>query len=414
MPRFTYHKHRPNLWEDLDLNELVNAMSDFLLGSGFGEPADGDNRASQEELKEAILNALMTSNLLPDEDLQRLFESDQTLNEFLEKVIERLMQEGFIQPSQNGTGSMDESDAQGEAGGAGPPVKFELSEKGTDFLGYRALRDLMGALGKSAMGSHDTQDLATGVEASGPSKPYEFGDTLNLDVSETLLNTIRRTRSLETDEQGGLDVDYQDLVVRQTEYRSSCATVVMLDCSHSMILYGEDRFTPAKKVALALSHLLRTQYPGDSLRIVLFHDSAEEIPLSMLGRVKVGPHYTNTREGLRVAQRILARERKDMKQIVMVTDGKPTALTLDDGRIYRNPFGLDPKVIGLTLKEVINCRRQNIMINTFMLARDYELVAFVAKVSELTRGKAYFTSPYDLGEAVLMDFLKKKRNRVTH
>ena len=414
MPRFTYHKHRPNLWEDLDLNELVNAMSDFLLGSGFGEPADGDNRASQEELKEAILNALMTSNLLPDEDLQRLFESDQTLNEFLEKVIERLMQEGFIQPSQNGTGSMDESDAQGEAGGAGPPVKFELSEKGTDFLGYRALRDLMGALGKSAMGSHDTQDLATGVEASGPSKPYEFGDTLNLDVSETLLNTIRRTRSLESDEQGGLDVDYQDLVVRQTEYRSSCATVVMLDCSHSMILYGEDRFTPAKKVALALSHLLRTQYPGDSLRIVLFHDSAEEIPLSMLGRVKVGPHYTNTREGLRVAQRILARERKDMKQIVMVTDGKPTALTLDDGRIYRNPFGLDPKVIGLTLKEVINCRRQNIMINTFMLARDYELVAFVAKVSELTRGKAYFTSPYDLGEAVLMDFLKKKRNRVTH
>ena len=414
MPRFTYHKHRPNLWEDLDLNELVNAMSDFLLGSGFGEPADGDNRASQEELKEAILNALMTSNLLPDEDPQRLFESDQTLNEFLEKVIERLMQEGFIQPSQNGTGSMDESDAQGEAGGAGPPVKFALSEKGTDFLGYRALRDLMGALGKSAMGSHDTQDLATGVEASGPSKPYEFGDTLNLDVSETLLNTIRRTRSLETDEQGGLDVDYQDLVVRQTEYRSSCATVVMLDCSHSMILYGEDRFTPAKKVALALSHLLRTQYPGDSLRIVLFHDSAEEIPLSMLGRVKVGPHYTNTREGLRVAQRILARERKDMKQIVMVTDGKPTALTLDDGRIYRNPFGLDPKVIGLTLKEVINCRRQNIMINTFMLARDYELVAFVAKVSELTRGKAYFTSPYDLGEAVLMDFLKKKRNRVTH
>jgi Ca-activated chloride channel family protein len=237
---------------------------------------------------------------------------------------------------------------------------------------------------------------------------------MNLDVSETLLNTIRRTQSLEVKDGEGLDVGYEDLVVRQTEYRSSCATVVMLDCSHSMILYGEDRFTPAKKVALALSHLLRTQFPGDSLRIVLFHDSAEEIPLSMLGRVKVGPHYTNTREGLRVAQRILARERKDMKQIVMVTDGKPTALTLDDGRIYRNPFGMDPKVIGLTLKEVINCRRQNIMINTFMLARDYELVAFVAKVSELTRGKAYFTSPYDLGEAVLMDFLRKKRSTVTH
>lgn len=409
MPRFTYHKHRPNLWEDLDLSELVNAMSEFLLGSGFGEPADGDNQTSQQDLKDAITNALMTSNLLPDEDLQKLFSSEETLNEFLEKVIERLMNEGFIQASRNGTGSMDDSDGQGETGGSGAPVKFELSEKGTDFLGYRALRDLMGAFGRSSFGSHDTQDLSTGVDASGPSKPYEFGDTMNLDVSETLLNTIRRTRALDVREGEGLDVGYEDLVVRQTEYRSSCATVVMLDCSHSMILYGEDRFTPAKKVALALSHLLRTQYPGDSLRVVLFHDSAEEIPLSMLGRVKVGPHYTNTREGLRVAQRILARERKDMKQIVMVTDGKPTALTLDDGRIYRNPFGLDPKVIGLTLKEVINCRRQNIMINTFMLARDYELVAFVAKVSELTRGKAYFTSPYDLGEAVLMDFLRKKR-----
>ncbi len=414
MPRFTYHKHRPNLWEDLDLNELVNAMSDFLLGSGFGEPADGDNRTTQEDLKNAIVNALMTSELLPDEDLQKLFSNEETLNEFLEKVIERLMNEGFIQKSETGTGSLDDSDGQGEAGGEGAPVKFELSEKASDFLGYRALRELMGALGRSSMGSHDTQDLSTGVDASGPSKPYEFGDTMNLDVSETLLNTIRRTQSLEVKDGEGLDVGYEDLVVRQTEYRSSCATVVMLDCSHSMILYGEDRFTPAKKVALALSHLLRTQFPGDSLRIVLFHDSAEEIPLSMLGRVKVGPHYTNTREGLRVAQRILARERKDMKQIVMVTDGKPTALTLDDGRIYRNPFGMDPKVIGLTLKEVINCRRQNIMINTFMLARDYELVAFVAKVSELTRGKAYFTSPYDLGEAVLMDFLRKKRSTVTH
>ncbi|MBK5255387.1 MAG: VWA domain-containing protein [Vicinamibacteria bacterium] len=409
MPRFTYHKHRPNLWEDLDLSDLVNAMSEFLLGSGFGEPADGESQTSREDLKDAIINALMTSNLLPDEDLQKLFSNEDTLNEFLEKIIERLMNEGFIQTAQNGTGSMEDSDDQGEAGGTGAPVRFELSEKGTDFLGYRALRELMGALGRSSFGSHDTHDLATGVDASGPSKPYEFGDTLNLDVSETLLNTIRRTKTLEVTEDHGLDVGYEDLVVRQTEYRSSCATVVMLDCSHSMILYGEDRFTPAKKVALALSHLLRTQFPGDSLRVVLFHDSAEEIPLSMLGRVKVGPHYTNTREGLRVAQRILARESKDMKQIVMITDGKPTALTLDDGRIYRNPFGMDPKVIGLTLKEVINCRRQNIMINTFMLARDYELVAFVAKVSELTRGKAYFTSPYDLGEAVLMDFLRKKR-----
>jgi Ca-activated chloride channel family protein len=186
----------------------------------------------------------------------------------------------------------------------------------------------------------------------------------------------------------------------------------MLDCSHSMILYGEDRFTPAKKVALALSHLIRTQYSGDSLQLVVFHDSAEEVPLSQLAKVRVGPYYTNTREGLRLAQRILARQRKDMKQIVMITDGKPSALTEQDGRIYRNPFGLDPRVVALTLKEVANCRRQGIMVNTFMLARDYDLVAFVKKVCEMSRGKAYFTTPYTLGQFILMDYLNKKTRTV--
>jgi Ca-activated chloride channel family protein len=207
-------------------------------------------------------------------------------------------------------------------------------------------------------------------------------------------------------------VDYDDLLVRQTEYQSSCATVVMLDCSHSMILYGEDRFTPAKKVALALSHLLRTQFPGDSLHLVVFHDSAEEVPLARLAEVRVGPYYTNTREGLRLAQRILSRQRKDMKQIVMITDGKPSALTEADGRIYRNPFGLDPRVVALTLKEVANCRRQGVLVNTFMLARDWELVAFVKKVTEMCRGKAYFTTPYTLGQFVLMDYLNKKTKTV--
>ena len=265
------------------------------------------------------------------------------------------------------------------------------------------LRDLLGSIGKSSFGRHDTRDLATGVEASGPSKGWEFGDTMNLDVSATLLSAVAR-EGLKVP----LEVDYQDLHVRQSEYQSSCATVVMLDCSHSMILYGEDRFTPAKKVALALSHLLRTQYPGDSLHLVLFHDSAEEIPLSRLAQVRVGPHYTNTREGLRLAQRILARERKDMKQIVMITDGKPSALSEADGRIYRNPFGLDPRVVALTLKEVASCRRQGILVNTFMLARDHELVAFVKKVTEMCRGKAYFTTPWSLGQYVLMDYLNKK------
>lgn len=205
-----------------------------------------------------------------------------------------------------------------------------------------------------------------------------------------------------------LKLDYPDLLIHQSEYQSSCATVLMLDCSHSMILYGEDRFTPAKRVAMALAHLIRTQYPGDSLNLVLFHDSAEELPLSQLARVQVGPYYTNTCEGLRLAQRILARQRKDMKQIVMITDGKPSALTREDGRIYKNSFGLDPEVVRETIREVAACRRSGIMINTFMLARDYELVSFVKKVTEICRGKAYFTTPYTLGQYLLLDYMQNK------
>ena len=179
-----------------------------------------------------------------------------------------------------------------------------------------------------------------------------------------------------------------------------------------MILYGEDRFTPAKKVAMALSHLIRTQYPGDSLSLVLFHDSAEEVPLSQLARVKVGPYYTNTREGLRMAQRILQRQRKDMKQIVMITDGKPCALTLEDGRIYKNAFGLDPLVVSQTLEEVSKCKRAGVLINTFMLASDYGLVQFVQKVTEMCRGKAYFTTPYTLGQYLLMDYMSRKTKTI--
>jgi Ca-activated chloride channel family protein len=400
-----YHRYIGELWQDLNLEELVGELSDFLLQSGFGqEPADWDEDSLQA-LHDAILEALMRRGLLSDEDLQKLMDDQDALDQFLQKTVERLVREGYLstsegQPFHDPTGG-------GGLGPPGKPIKFELTEKTIDFLGYKSLRDLLGSLGKSSFGRHDTRDLATGVEASGPSKQYEFGDTLNLDVSATLLSAIGRE---------GLgvpiNVDYKDLLVRQTEYQSSCATVVMLDCSHSMILYGEDRFTPAKKVALALSHLLRTQYPGDSLHLVLFHDSAEEVPIGQLARVRVGPYYTNTREGLRLAQRILGRQRKDMKQIVMITDGKPSALTESDGRIYRNPFGLDPRVVALTLKEVANCRRQGILVNTFMLARDRDLVAFVKKVTEMCRGKAYFTTPYSLGQFVLMDYLNKKVRNV--
>jgi Ca-activated chloride channel family protein len=401
-----YHQYIGELWEDLNLEDLVGELSDFLLQSGFGEDGEEWDEDGLQALHDAILEALMRRGLLSDEDLQKLMSDADALEQFLQKTVERLVREGYLKTSENQP-FHDPTEGRGGWGRPGPPVRFELTEKGVDFLGYKSLRDLLGTLGKSSLGHHDTRDLATGVEASGPSKPYEFGDTLNLDISGTLLSAVAR-EGLKVP----LDVDYKDLLVHQAEYQSSCATVVMLDCSHSMILYGEDRFTPAKKVALALSHLIRTQYPGDSLQLLVFHDSAEEVPLSQLAKVRVGPHYTNTREGLRLAQRMLARQRKDMKQIVMITDGKPSALTEADGRIYRNPFGLDPRVVSLTLKEVADCRRQGIMVNTFMLARDYELVAFVKKVCEMSRGKAYFTTPYTLGRFILMDYLNKKTRTV--
>jgi Ca-activated chloride channel family protein len=396
-----YHRYIGELWEDLNLEELVSELSDFLLQSGFGQEMGEWDEDSLQALHDAILEALVRRGLLSDEDLQKLMSDQGALDQFLQKTVERLVREGYLKTSE--AEPFHDPTGGGERGKAGPPVRFELTEKAVDFLGYRALRDLLGSVGKASFGRHDTRDLATGIEASGPSKEWEFGDTMNLDVSGTLLNAVAR-EGLRVP----LDVDYQDLMVRQSEYQSSCATVVMLDCSHSMILYGEDRFTPAKKVALALSHLLRTQYPGDSLHLVLFHDSAEEVPLSQIARVRVGPYYTNTREGLRLAQRILSRQRKDMKQIVMITDGKPTALTEGDGSIYRNPFGLDPRVVALTLKEVASCRRQGILVNTFMLARDRDLVAFVQRVTQMCRGKAYFTSPWSLGQYVLMDYLNKK------
>ena len=296
-------------------------------------------------------------------------------------------------------------------------MTFEVTDKALDFLGYRALRDLLGSVGRSNPGRHDTRHLATGIEAISAPKPYEFGDTVNLDPSSTILNAVQRLHAAGEPVMAGpagtgISVEYSDLMVAQSEYQSSCATVIMLDCSHSMILYGEDRFTPAKRVALALAHLIRTQYPGDSLHAVLFHDSAEEIPLKQLGRVRVGPYYTNTREGLRLARRILERQKKDMRQIVMVTDGKPSALTRPDGQIYKNAFGLDPYIVAETFAEVNACQKAGIMINTFMLARDHDLVAFVRRVAAICRGKAYFTTPHTLGQYVLMDYMDRKTKTI--
>jgi len=418
-----YKKYTGQEADDIDLQELMNRLSDFLLQSGFESQYYGfqemDSERSMEQLRQAILRALEEGDLLPPEMMEQLLENpnldqNQRLRDMIDQLIERMTQEGYISPQPPQITPPPQETPGGQIGAPAKPdvnARFEITDKAIDFLGFKTLRDLMASLGKSSFGRHDTRDLATGIESGGTSKPYEFGDTLNLDIPETLFHALRRQQAA-----GGamtpLEINYQDLMVHQCEYQSSCATVLLLDCSHSMILYGEDRFTPAKRVALALSHLIRSQYPGDSLHCVLFHDSAEEIPLGQLARVQVGPYYTNTREGLRLAQRILSRQKKDMRQIVMITDGKPSALTLEDGRIYKNAFGLDPLVVTQTLEEVAKCRRAGILINTFMLASDYSLVHFVQKVTELCRGKAYFTTPYTLGQYLLMDYLQKKTKHI--
>jgi Ca-activated chloride channel homolog len=424
----TYTKYKGSWLDALNLEALLEQLSDFLLRSGFDggpqdqpwwawdDPPSGDR--SLDGLKEALLRALMESGQLTPEMLEELRgggeaneEVRQQIAELLDELVRRLVEEGYLTLKEPpaAPSSFEELTGEGrvdDAAAAARQVEFDLTGKGIDLLGYRTLRDLLSALGRSGLGSHETSHLATGVEAEAVSRPYAFGDTLNLDIPATLRNAMAREGA-----KVPLDLRHGDLMVHQAEYRSSCATVLMLDVSHSMILYGEDRFTPAKKVALALSHLIRTQYPGDTLRVVTFGDRAQEVPLKSVARSRVGPYHTNTAEGLKLARRLLQAQNKEMRQIVMITDGKPSAITLPDGRVYKNPAGLDPLVLRETFREVAACRKGGIVINTFMLARDPALVRFVARVSQIARGRAYFTSTMTLGQYVMRDFLKRRTRR---
>ena len=436
----TYSKFVPGLLDAVNIEDLLDQLSDFLLQSGFaggphfhpywGEFGDEQNDQSVDALKQAIMKALIDSGQLTEDmlkvlrgestgDDQQDAQIQQDLANLIDQVIQRLVDDGYLNVGEGDQQLPGEHEqvfgAGGQAQSAAQKVNFSMTGKGLDFLGYKALRHLLGSLGKSSFGAHDTEHLATGVEAEAASKPYEFGDTLNLDVSETLKRAVIRQGGKKTErgkDEPFLDIDYPDLMVHQSEYRSSAATVLMLDCSHSMVLYGEDRFTPAKKVALALTHLIRTQFPGDSIRCVLFHDSAEELPLAKLAEAQVGPYHTNTAEGLKLARRILLSQKKDMRQIIMITDGKPSALTMPDGRVYVNSMGLDPAILRATYREVSICRRAGIMINTFMLARERMLIEFVKKMCEIARGKAYFTNTVTLGQYILMDFMRRKTRRV--
>ncbi len=366
-----FSKYVGDLADEMSMEDLLSALSDYMLESGFESQYSYFQQMDEhslEALRQAIQQALEAGDFLDQEMRERLeqMQMDGTMDELIDKLIDRMQQEDYISVDQPPDPARPSSTG-GQTGEAQSEVKFEITDKSLDFLGFKTLRDLLGSLGRSSFGRHDTRDLATGIEASGASKKYEFGDTINLDITETLSSAIQR-EGLHLP----LNIEYSDLHV----------------------------------------HLIRTQFPGDSLSLVLFHDSAEEMPVSQLARVKVGPYYTNTREGLRLAQRILQRQKKDMKQIVMITDGKPSALTLEDGRIYKNAFGLDPLVVSQTLEEVSRCKRAGIMINTFMLASDYGLVQFVQKVTEMCRGKAYFTTPQNLGQYLLMDYMSRKMKTI--
>ena len=426
----TYTKYRGGWLDAMNLESLMESLSDFFMNGGFAggpnyHPFWGwsglEDTSSVDALKNALLRALVESGQLTQEMVEELRGEgqgdeavQQQIADLLDDLIQRMVEEGYLTLEDGAPtmpGAVQDVTGMGEideAKDAAQKVQFNLTQKGNDFLAYGALRSLLSAIGSSSFGSHETPHLSTGVEADATSKPYEFGDTMNLDVPATLKNAIER-------EGIGvpLQIEYEDLMVHQTEYRSSCATVLMLDISHSMILYGEDRFTPAKRVALALSHLIRTRFPGDSLQVVTFGDQAKEIPLSQLAKAQVGPFHTNTAGGLLLARSLLKAQKKDMRQIIMITDGKPSAVTMPDGLIYKNSGGMDQHILQQTFREVSACRRAGILINTFMLAQDPYLVQFVQKVSEIARGKAYFTSTQTLGQYIMMDFMRRKRRRIS-
>jgi Ca-activated chloride channel family protein len=282
---------------------------------------------------------------------------------------------------------------------------LQLTAGGERHIRRSAFEEIFSSLNKAGPGYHPVQHSGEGIERLPETRPYKFGDDVHLlDSARSLQNSMRRNH-------GEFDLQEEDLEVFETEHLTSCATVVAIDISHSMILYGEDRITPAKTVALALTELITTKYPKDHLSVILFGDRAEAVSLSDIPYIQAGPYHTNTRDALQLARSLLARQKQPNKQIFLVTDGKPSAIT-EGGRIYKNPFGLDMRIVNLTLEEADLCRRQKVVITTFMLATDTMLTQFVEKLTQINRGRAYFASPYNLGEFILADYIRNRRRRV--
>ena len=282
---------------------------------------------------------------------------------------------------------------------------LRLTGSGERRIRRSAFEEVFSSLGRSGPGYHPVPAAGDGIERLPETRPWSFGDDVHhLDAQRSLQNALKRT-------QGELELAEEDLEIHETEHLTSCATVLAIDISHSMILYGEDRITPAKTVALALTELITTKYPKDYLGVILFGDRAEPVDLSDIPYVEAGPFHTNTREALQLARGLLARQKQPNRQVFLITDGKPSAIT-EGGKVYKNPFGLDLKIVNKTLDEADQCRRQRVVITTFMLATDPMLTDFVEKLTQVNRGRAYFASPYNLGEFILADYIRNRRRRV--
>lgn len=269
-----------------------------------------------------------------------------------------------------------------------------------------ALNEIFRSLKKGEIGQHEVPHSGEGSEPLPETRPYVFGDSATLiDLGETFHNVLLRDSTLEQ-----FSLAEEDISVHETEHSTSCATVLAIDISHSMVLYGEDRITPAKQVALALIELITTKYPKDLLEVIVFGDEARRIERRLVPYISVGPFHTNTRDALRLARLLLRRTRSANRQIFLVTDGKPSAIFDDSGRLYKNPFGLDPRIVNKTLDEAVACRRDGITISTFMIASDPYLRSFVEELTKANHGRAFYSDLDQLGKLLVVDYIRNRRS----
>ena len=313
-------------------------------------------------------------------------------NYTIDDFIEELKQRAFIQPKKgNGT--------KGEG--------YALTPKTEKLLREHALKQIFGKLKKTGSGNHKTQKTGQGQETTGEFKAYQFGDSIDkIAVTESLKNA--QIRSLGDD----FTIQDQDLVVEDAFYKTQMSTVLMIDISHSMILYGEDRITPAKKVAMALAELITTRYPKDTLDILVFGNDAMPIAVKDIPYLEVGPYHTNTVAGLELAMDLLRRKKNTNKQIFMITDGKPSCLKLADGSYYKNSVGLDETIVEKCYTMARQAKKLHIPITTFMIAQDPYLQQFIRTFTEANQGKAFFTGLKGLGEMIFEDYEKNRKKRL--